>query len=83
MLEQILTGNPQQEVVNFLEEDSLLGNAKSKPLWPLQQQKLNMLQLQAAVLKIHTNDNAADLLTKAFDVSRFQFLVVSIGMINP
>ncbi|GJU30765.1 putative ribonuclease H-like domain-containing protein [Tanacetum coccineum] len=32
------------------------------------------------VLKIHTNDNVADLLTKAFDVSRFQFLVVSIGM---
>ncbi|GKF03165.1 putative ribonuclease H-like domain-containing protein, partial [Tanacetum coccineum] len=28
-------------------------------------------------------DNVADLLTKAFDVSRFQFLVVSIGMINP
>ncbi|GKA24154.1 hypothetical protein Tco_0710187 [Tanacetum coccineum] len=35
------------------------------------------------VLKIHTNDNVADLLTKAFDVSRFQFLVVSIRMINP
>ncbi|GJW27172.1 putative ribonuclease H-like domain-containing protein [Tanacetum coccineum] len=33
------------------------------------------------VLKIHTNDNVADLLTKAFDVSRFQFLVVSIGML--
>ncbi|GJR98034.1 retrovirus-related pol polyprotein from transposon TNT 1-94 [Tanacetum coccineum] len=27
------------------------------------------------VLKIHTDDNIADLLTKAFDVSRFQFLV--------
>nr|GEX03753.1 reverse transcriptase domain-containing protein [Tanacetum cinerariifolium] len=27
------------------------------------------------VLKIHTNDNIADLLTKAFDVSRFKFLV--------
>ncbi|GKC14643.1 uncharacterized mitochondrial protein-like protein [Tanacetum coccineum] len=35
------------------------------------------------VLNIYTNDNVADLLTKAFDVSRFQFLVVSIGMINP
>ncbi|GKF71904.1 hypothetical protein Tco_0208018, partial [Tanacetum coccineum] len=35
------------------------------------------------VLKIHTGDNVADLLTKAFDVSRFQFLVVIIGMINP
>ncbi|GJS36591.1 putative ribonuclease H-like domain-containing protein [Tanacetum coccineum] len=35
------------------------------------------------VLKIHTDDNVADLLTKDFDVSRFQFLVVTIGMINP
>ncbi|GJX20778.1 putative ribonuclease H-like domain-containing protein [Tanacetum coccineum] len=35
------------------------------------------------VLKIHTNNNVADLLTKAFDVSKFQFLVVTIGMINP
>ncbi|GJZ58687.1 putative ribonuclease H-like domain-containing protein [Tanacetum coccineum] len=35
------------------------------------------------VLKINTDDNVADLLTKAFDVSRFQFLVVAIGMINP
>ncbi|GKB39008.1 hypothetical protein Tco_0883950, partial [Tanacetum coccineum] len=32
------------------------------------------------VLKIHTDDNVADLLTKAFDVSRFQFLVVTIRM---
>ncbi|GJS90570.1 putative ribonuclease H-like domain-containing protein [Tanacetum coccineum] len=30
------------------------------------------------VLKIHTDDNVADLLTKAFDVSIFQFLVVTI-----
>ncbi|GJV12283.1 hypothetical protein Tco_1353824 [Tanacetum coccineum] len=35
------------------------------------------------VLKIHTDDNVADLLTKAFDVSRFQLLVVTIRMINP
>ncbi|GJY68363.1 putative ribonuclease H-like domain-containing protein [Tanacetum coccineum] len=28
-------------------------------------------------------DNETDLLTKAFDVSRFQFLVVTIGMIKP
>ncbi|GJU37851.1 copia protein [Tanacetum coccineum] len=34
------------------------------------------------VLKIHTDDNVVDLLTKAFDVSRFNFLIVSIGMIN-
>ncbi|GJS07291.1 ribonuclease H-like domain-containing protein [Tanacetum coccineum] len=31
------------------------------------------------VIKIHTDPNVADLLTKAFDVSRFQFLTTSIG----
>ncbi|GJU86463.1 hypothetical protein Tco_1294009, partial [Tanacetum coccineum] len=34
------------------------------------------------VLKIHIDDNVADLLTKAFDVSRFNFLIVNIEMIN-
>nr|GFB11356.1 hypothetical protein [Tanacetum cinerariifolium] len=34
------------------------------------------------VLKIYTDDNVADLLTKAFDVSRFNFLVVNIGLLN-
>ncbi|GKA42472.1 copia protein [Tanacetum coccineum] len=34
------------------------------------------------VLQIHTDDNVADLLTKAFDVSRFNFLTVNIGMLN-
>nr|GFC84814.1 putative ribonuclease H-like domain-containing protein [Tanacetum cinerariifolium] len=33
------------------------------------------------VLKIHTDDNVADLLTKAFDGPRFEFLVVYIGML--
>ena len=35
------------------------------------------------VVKIHTNQNVADLLTKGFDVGRFNYLVVSIGMMNP
>jgi hypothetical protein len=34
------------------------------------------------VVKVHTDDNVADLLTKGFDVSKFNHLVVSIGMIN-
>ncbi|GJS22610.1 putative ribonuclease H-like domain-containing protein [Tanacetum coccineum] len=34
------------------------------------------------VIKIHTNHNVADLLTKGFDVTRFNFLVVSIGLLN-
>ncbi|GKB10571.1 hypothetical protein Tco_0844494 [Tanacetum coccineum] len=31
------------------------------------------------MIKIHTDKNVADLLTKAFDVSRFQYLIASIG----
>ena len=34
------------------------------------------------VVKIHTDQNVADLLTKGFDVGRFKYLVVSIGMKN-
>ncbi|GJU17931.1 putative ribonuclease H-like domain-containing protein [Tanacetum coccineum] len=34
------------------------------------------------VIKIHTDSNVADLLTKGFDVTRFNFLVVSIGLLN-
>ncbi|GJV12351.1 putative ribonuclease H-like domain-containing protein [Tanacetum coccineum] len=34
------------------------------------------------MVKIHTDNNVTDLLTKAFDVSRFNFLVASIGMLN-
>nr|GFA98591.1 putative ribonuclease H-like domain-containing protein [Tanacetum cinerariifolium] len=32
---------------------------------------------------INTDENVADLLTKAFDAGRFRYLVVSIGMMNP
>ncbi|GJT11798.1 hypothetical protein Tco_0858840 [Tanacetum coccineum] len=35
------------------------------------------------VMKIHTDDNVANLLTKAFDGPRFEYLVVHIGMVNP
>ncbi|GJR53307.1 putative ribonuclease H-like domain-containing protein [Tanacetum coccineum] len=34
------------------------------------------------MIKIHTDKNVADLLTKAFNVSRFQYLITSIGMLN-
>nr|GEV06248.1 putative ribonuclease H-like domain-containing protein [Tanacetum cinerariifolium] len=34
------------------------------------------------VIKIYTDHNVADLLTKAFDVGRFNFLVASIGLLN-
>nr|GEU98001.1 putative ribonuclease H-like domain-containing protein [Tanacetum cinerariifolium] len=35
------------------------------------------------VVKISSDNNFADLLIKAFDVERFQYLVVSIGLLNP
>ncbi|GJR58380.1 putative ribonuclease H-like domain-containing protein [Tanacetum coccineum] len=34
------------------------------------------------MVKMHTDNNVADLLTKAFDVSRFSFLVASICVLN-
>ncbi|GJW40933.1 putative ribonuclease H-like domain-containing protein [Tanacetum coccineum] len=34
------------------------------------------------MIKIYTDQNVADLPTKAFDVSRFQYLIASIGMLN-
>ncbi|GJW51299.1 hypothetical protein Tco_0092650 [Tanacetum coccineum] len=35
------------------------------------------------IFKIYTEYNVADLLTNAFNVTRFQFLTASIGMLNP
>nr|GEU60421.1 hypothetical protein [Tanacetum cinerariifolium] len=40
--------------------------------------KKNLIQ----VIKIHTDHNVIDLLTKAFDVSRFNFLIAGIGLLN-
>ncbi|GJU43903.1 putative ribonuclease H-like domain-containing protein [Tanacetum coccineum] len=34
------------------------------------------------MIKIHTDHNVADLLTRAFDVGRFQYQIASIGMLN-
>nr|GEZ05309.1 hypothetical protein [Tanacetum cinerariifolium] len=34
------------------------------------------------VIKIYVHHNVADLLTKAFDVSRFNFLIAGIGLLN-
>nr|GEV25829.1 putative ribonuclease H-like domain-containing protein [Tanacetum cinerariifolium] len=34
------------------------------------------------VIKIHTDQNVANLLSKAFDVSRFNVLIASIGLLN-
>nr|GEW52304.1 hypothetical protein [Tanacetum cinerariifolium] len=66
--------NPQHEVVNFLAGDLFYGNAKSKLLWLLLLQRDAYEKKLIHVLKIHTDDNVVDLLTKAFDVSRFKLL---------
>ncbi|GKD44202.1 hypothetical protein Tco_1268847, partial [Tanacetum coccineum] len=34
------------------------------------------------MIKIHTYQNVTNLLTKAFDVGRFQYLIACIGMLN-
>ena len=34
------------------------------------------------VIKVHTDNQLADLFTKAFNVGRFTFLITSVGMIN-
>ncbi|GKD12416.1 putative ribonuclease H-like domain-containing protein, partial [Tanacetum coccineum] len=34
------------------------------------------------MIKIHTDQNVVDLLTKAFDVGRFQYLIASIRIVN-
>ncbi|GJV27776.1 putative ribonuclease H-like domain-containing protein [Tanacetum coccineum] len=38
--------------------------------------------VKTLVIKIRTDHNVVDLLTKAFDVSRFNFLIASIGLLN-
>ncbi|GJY15455.1 retrovirus-related pol polyprotein from transposon TNT 1-94 [Tanacetum coccineum] len=75
MLEQILTGNPQTGVVN-LAGDSFLSNYRKKQtivLLPTTEGQ-NMLAAPDVVGKFCgfkiKYDNVADLLTKAFDVSR-------------
>nr|GEU61071.1 hypothetical protein [Tanacetum cinerariifolium] len=65
MLVKILTGNPQQEVVNFLNP---VFHSKTKHIeishhFIRDAYKKKLIQ----VLRIHTDDNVADLLTKAFD----------------
>ncbi|GJY25169.1 putative ribonuclease H-like domain-containing protein [Tanacetum coccineum] len=64
-----------------------LTNAKESSglLWLLLQRRPSMFAAASCcgqVLKIHTDDNVADLLTKAFDGPRFEYLVVHIRMVD-
>ncbi|GJT76343.1 hypothetical protein Tco_1043068 [Tanacetum coccineum] len=85
MLEQAWMGSQQQEVVNSLDVDLYHGSARNRQWLQIPQHKLSMWLLQVAMDKcfgFRINYLIIDLLTKAFDVSRFQYLIVSIGMMN-
>nr|GEU75871.1 uncharacterized mitochondrial protein AtMg00810-like [Tanacetum cinerariifolium] len=71
-----ICGNPQQEVVNFLVGDLSHGNAKSRLSWLLLLQRDAYEKKLIQVLKIHTDVNVPDLLTKAFDVSRWAVIAM-------
>ncbi|GKA24063.1 ribonuclease H-like domain-containing protein [Tanacetum coccineum] len=64
-----------RESINFIPTTKIL-QSSSTSLGNAYEKKL------IQVLKIHTDDNVADLLTNAFDVSRFNFLIVNIGILN-
>ncbi|GJW46917.1 hypothetical protein Tco_0078563 [Tanacetum coccineum] len=77
---QYLKGQPNWEIHNWwmsvsgreVDAHAMQRNNNYAYLLPLKQ-----------MLKIHTDDNVADLLTKAFDGPRFTHLVVNIRMLNP
>ncbi|GJS88732.1 hypothetical protein Tco_0771368 [Tanacetum coccineum] len=61
MLEKILIGNPQQEVVNFLAEDLFHNSARSRQLWLLLLQRQSMLLPPTAVGKCVDSKSMLDL----------------------
>ncbi|GKE36916.1 hypothetical protein Tco_1460321, partial [Tanacetum coccineum] len=81
------TGNPQQETKIHVDNESAICVVKN----PVYHSKTKHIEIRhhfirdsyekrlIEMVKIHTDHNVADLLTKAFDVSRFNFLVASIG----
>ncbi|GKB15122.1 putative ribonuclease H-like domain-containing protein, partial [Tanacetum coccineum] len=101
-----VTGNPQQEVVNFLEKGWFHGNVKKQTIVAnsttvveyvaaancygqnlVFHSKIKHIEIRhhfirdsyekklIQVIKIHTDHNVADLLTKDFDVSRLNLLL--------
>ncbi|GJY94867.1 hypothetical protein Tco_0511228 [Tanacetum coccineum] len=107
MLELVLTGNLQHEVLwvqnqmldygfNFMNTKIYIDNESTICIVknPVFHSKTKHIEIRhnfirdsyekklIQVIKIHTDHNVADLLTKAFDVSRFNFLIASIGLLN-
>ncbi|GKE66097.1 hypothetical protein Tco_1520258, partial [Tanacetum coccineum] len=69
------TGNPQQEVIKNPIYHSKTKHIETSHHFIRDSYEKRLIEM----VKIHTDNNVADLLTKAFDVSRFNFLVASIG----
>ncbi|GKC28012.1 putative ribonuclease H-like domain-containing protein [Tanacetum coccineum] len=86
MEEPALTEIQQQVAVIFLVEDCSLGNARSRIIVAnsiIGGNKDCYEKRLIEVIKIHTDSNVADLLTKGFDVTRFNFLVkVLVGIME-
>ncbi|GKF02021.1 hypothetical protein Tco_0028944, partial [Tanacetum coccineum] len=76
-----------KRIFRYLKGKPTLGLCARSKLWlPPLQLKLNMWLLLVAVDKyfgFKTNCWIIDLLTKGFDVGSFQYLVSSIGVLNP
>ncbi|GJX58970.1 putative ribonuclease H-like domain-containing protein [Tanacetum coccineum] len=75
-----------QEDVNILEEDWSLGNARNKIIVAINSTEAEYVEAAKLLCpckgslmgsKVHTDDNVADLLTKGFDIARFNFLVTA------
>ncbi|GKB60899.1 putative ribonuclease H-like domain-containing protein [Tanacetum coccineum] len=84
------TGNPQQETKIHVDNESAICVVKN----PVYHSKTKHIEIRhhfirdsyekrlIEMVKIHTDYNVADLLTKAFDMTRFQFLIASIGLVD-
>ncbi|GKE80590.1 putative ribonuclease H-like domain-containing protein, partial [Tanacetum coccineum] len=79
---QIVVANSTTEAEIFIDNESTIYMVKN----PVFHSKTKPIEIRHHFIrdsyKIHTDHNVADLPTKALDVSRFQFLTASIGMLN-
>ncbi|GJX41625.1 putative ribonuclease H-like domain-containing protein, partial [Tanacetum coccineum] len=84
----VWTGNPQQKTKIHVDNKSAICVVKN----PVYHSKTKHIEIMhhfirdsyeknlIEMVKTHTDYNVADLLTKAFNVTRFQFLIASIGL---
>nr|GEV90063.1 reverse transcriptase domain-containing protein [Tanacetum cinerariifolium] len=75
--------NKIEYLMNELEQGNPHNNIDDKGYWDSGCSRHMTEKKLINVNHIHIDDNVADLLTKPFDVGRFQYLVMSIGMLDP